>query len=88
MDCKTWQPIETAPKAEFMEPNHLILVCDADVHPDDFSSEITMAFWADGGSWDLPEPGWYDWNSPGGSCGEWELIKPTHWMPLPEPPTA
>jgi hypothetical protein len=44
-----------------------------------------FVFWYESGwpimalaSWDPIQSGWYD--------GEWDVC-PTHWMPLPEPPT-
>ena len=83
-----WKPIETAPKDDVMGANPVILVCDAGVHPEDFAFEVTTAFWSDGGPVDFPEPGWYDWHSPEGDDGVWQIIRPTHWMPLPPPPTA
>jgi hypothetical protein len=66
-----WQPIETAPKSIYP---HRVLLFDSGV--------VTIGYWMD----DIPDddigPGlkasWRDF-------GGFEL-KPTHWMPMPEPP--
>lgn len=80
-----WQPIETAPKDEI-----ILLACDGYVHPGQFMQ--------DGGC------DWHFWDSPmirGEIVGDdrtriiieangWlnKYGGPTHWMPLPDPPTS
>lgn len=72
-----WQPIETAPK-----DSKTVLLATKDRYG---NKHIVTAHWAHGGGEDQPRfgPAWFYW------CGEGfaELRrKPTHWMPLPEPP--
>lgn len=68
-----WQPIETAPRDG---ENH-ILLCNA------ASGEISVGYWV-GGKWP-----WriFDSAQPDGT-NEWSEDGPTHWMPLPAPPTT
>lgn len=64
-----WQPIETAPKADF---ERILL------------SSATWPYPAIG-YWDSEEHVWAD------DDGPWAYLnpedQPTHWMPLPEPPS-
>ncbi len=71
-----WQPIETAPK-----DGSLILVFEPTCHADE---QIWMTEWrantaatswggSEGGAWTIYMDG--------------QRIEPTHWMPLPAPPT-
>lgn len=81
-----WQPIETAPK----DGTWILVYCD---DPDDmyealddsFENRPVSAQWTTNlngltveGHWQFA---WFD----GGYYGD---CKPTHWMPLPEPPSA
>jgi len=76
-----WQPIETAPKGP-------ILVCDAGVHPDDFPSTVATVWWelyrndCEAHKWIISICSRHE---------DMEVINyqdtPTHWMPLPAPPT-
>lgn len=68
-----WQPIETAPKNEM-----LIGWCGA----------IGFIRWDEmmpdfGPNDELDEPTYGMWRN-----HEYEVKRPTHWMPLPDPPTA
>jgi hypothetical protein len=72
-----WREIESAPK-----DGTEVLVCggtyDACGHTDLPLSRPVIAFW-DSTHWHGPEENAHD---------EWRHCEPTHWMPLPEPPTA
>lgn len=71
----TWQPIETAPKdAPLSEEVTWIIVTDG--------KEVAPARWGHS-----PYGGGEQWMIYQGDS-EWEhsIDKPTHWMPLPEPP--
>lgn len=69
-----WRPIETAPKGR------IILLWAVTDRADD--GEIRN--WRMGtGSTPFAEP--IEWTWEGYRLREWD-IKPTHWMPLPEPP--
>ena len=68
-----WQPIKTAPEGEW------IMVYGEDSHHvalnemtdwDGFYDKPVRAWMSDDGCWVHPDDG----------------FKPTHWMPLPEPP--
>ena len=77
-----WQPIETAPKSNF------ILVCEHEDDPlADFEVTIKVV-WAE-----KDEAGNYQWALEAGIFPNtdrrgfiWYSGQPTHWMPLPEPP--
>lgn len=68
-----WQPIETyVPKADIRES---VLLSDG--------KWVCEGYWHDEkGVW-LPEGDVDD-----GSPGSGQYLYPTHWMPLPEPPTS
>lgn len=66
-----WQPIETAP-----HDNAAKLVWCPE------RQNTYIAVWQIGIYEDF-EPGWGHF----GTSGEWLRETPTHWMPLPEPPT-
>jgi hypothetical protein len=67
-----WQPIETAPKN-----GTEILGWDEE------QQEIVFVIWICIQQWDNPYDV-FDWVEK----GDWaNPIKPTHWMPLPKPPT-
>lgn len=70
-----WQPIETAPK----DGTSVLLGCDYDRLG---KARVTLAWWD--GKW-LESQYWNECEE------EWEdctvQFRPTHWMPLPEPPT-
>ena len=80
-----WQPIETAPR----DGTYVLLAggnCKGD--EDDNDGRQVVAQWTNYlnchtdtnyGKWQFA---WYD----GGYFGEY--VKPTHWMPLPDPPQA
>lgn len=60
-----WQPIETAPKAEFVD----VWV------ESDFGGKRFNNLYQNSVGWWINE------------CQQVMDIKPTHWMPLPKPPT-
>lgn len=67
-----WQPISTAPK-----DGTDVLVCQG--------ATVAVAHW----NLHLGGPGWLD-DSGAAQHDYWNYvgcISPTHWMPLPEPPT-
>lgn len=67
-----WQPIETAPK----DGTRVLAVCAVAQYP---KCNIT---WVDDGTWMFaPKP---DKFLAAGLHGWW----PTHWMPLPSPPSS
>lgn len=72
-----WQPIESAPK-----DGRTILVWDG--------LGVIAAAWCE---WALPDEdtdddGWVPgWSSRSIEAGDVEFIEPTHWRPLPAPPT-
>ena len=85
----TWQPIETAPKGgfpsnftgerlttdpEWVEPPRILAIADG---------ELMIVYWdwyyAPGGKGYVP--GQSAW------VGPERNVMPTHWMPLPDPPT-
>lgn len=69
-----WQPIETAPK-----DGTPILIFYEELYG---MRRYSIRCW-DRGDWATAQEGWVD---------EWRQIrpneKPTHWMPLPEPPNV
>lgn len=84
-----WQPIETAPK----DGTEIILFCPQGDGTTGSTFRLTS------GSWFIPPllgtvsdpevdeqepPAWLSWD---GGFSE-ETMMPTHWMPLPEPPSA
>ena len=73
--CNKWQDIETAPKDETD-----ILVCCADRH---IVATYNIVYWNDT---DLGTPE-YPWCFVDGG-GAYALGWPTHWMPLPDPPSV
>ena len=72
-----WRPIETAPK----DGQSILLGCNYDRHG---KARVALAWW-DKGMW-LEAQYWNE------SEGDWENcrveFKPSHWMPLTEPPTG
>jgi hypothetical protein len=71
----TWQPIETAPK-----DGTWVLLTGGDIDygwDGGFKPSVVSGQWADT-RWQFA---WYD----SGYYGEYE--NPTHWMPLPPPPS-
>jgi hypothetical protein len=68
-----WQPIETAPKMDGV----LVLL-----HPSRCWSEDAEPYDAEVGYWDDYTQSWQG----AGSRAE-DYTGPTHWMPLPEPPS-
>jgi hypothetical protein len=69
-----WQKIETAPK-----DGRQVIVCHAEYGKMAIASWCEVTWWCGVMSdWqDMGDLGW------GGMCG----VEPTHWMPLPAPPT-
>lgn len=69
-----WRPIETAPK----DGSLIDLWCG------DYERVADA-------KWDTKRRAWVEWGIDGFDCMEWvrlpDYYKPTHWMPLPEPPT-
>jgi len=75
-----WQPIETAPK-----DGTRVLIAGGTVsfwtERDVPFSDISIAYWCGG-----YDPHWRGEDMQ--AHDEWYAHKPTHWMPLPEPPLA
>ena len=69
-----WQPIETAPK----DGTRILVSCVYEVEGQTHSYE-----WADWWGWDDEWEGWLDFPSQIPAP-----VPPTHWMPLPAPPTG
>jgi hypothetical protein len=75
-----WQPIETAPK----DGSEILLYTsyEAELPDEESFSSVQIGSWDDGNI-DVPIGSvWY--RAPGWDCPV--VGKPTHWMPLPEPP--
>lgn len=71
--CGQWQPIETAPK----DGVTILAFSEPGAY---------TCYWYDGKETNEGCPGWID-----GSVNKYEefyVYHPTHWMPLPEPPTV
>lgn len=71
-----WRPIETAPK-----DGTRLLLCNAS------HDSVEVGFWDKGFYWTSRNGFDGEWTN--GYCDEYErdvVLKPTHWMPLPEPP--
>lgn len=79
-----WQPIETAPKSY-----SLILLCEVRHHIDEYESSITTGFWGEkhAGHFANDVMQWCDWNAGMDEDDVWAAATPTHWMPLPPPPS-
>jgi hypothetical protein len=76
-----WQPIETAPKDGTKLLMSVFFPGDTICEP---FTEVTIGYWDHGNALDDPESIWHrepDWDVP--TIGD-----PTHWMPLPAPPTG
>jgi hypothetical protein len=72
-----WQPIETAPKEPRSGehgPTILLWLADNSMEP----YRVNVGFW------DYLFDDWGRANPAEGDSTFW--VKPTHWMPLPEPP--
>lgn len=75
-----WQPIETAPK----DGTDIIVMY---MHIE--TQIVHAAFWLDGEGVDAVDVGWWSYKySEVGRVHLTEWMAPTHWMPLPEPPSA
>ena len=78
-----WQPIETAPK----DGTLVIAAWDAETDPSPEVERIwivTAAYWMEGFDGSVEEPAYpHAWMQ----ADECIPVEPTHWMPLPEPPT-
>lgn len=72
----TWQPISTAPKSPDFENEIRILLWGPTFH------DVTVIGWWRGTASD---GFWFTAEDEGGIG--WGECKPTHWMPLPAPPT-
>jgi hypothetical protein len=75
-----WQPIETAPK-DGTDIIVMYIHCETQI--------VHAAFWLEANLDDeLDETGWwtYDWSEVSRSKMD-DHYTPTHWMPLPPPPT-
>lgn len=71
-----WQPIETAPK----DGMRVTLFAQGKYGPNDTYWAISSWFdAAHPGAMEGAQSGWADWPY---------AIEPTHWQPLPAPPTA
>lgn len=74
-----WRPIETAPK----DGTQLMLWCP------DRAAPMFGSFRVDEGLSGNDEPLWLDNSYDDFSCGYASCpLKPTHWMPLPAPPST
>lgn len=86
-----WQPIKTAPKDGTAALFWLSKPLDRRYVTEGKCPNITIGFW-DRGSWASVET--EDCGSMGGEYTGWMSdyvcleITPSHWMPLPQPPTA
>lgn len=71
-----WQPIETAPKTDAAT---MIAVPILGYCPDESTTDKVRVIW-----WEPKLGGgmWYD------DRDIQDVVKPTHWMPLPGPPTT
>lgn len=87
-----WQPIETAPMHQqvlvaryfpeykrwfYSGARHTVLLGKGEKWPDGTTNANDVTFWDD--------IGWYATDL--GTVRDADEYKPTHWMPLPEPPT-
>jgi Protein of unknown function (DUF551) len=70
-----WQPIETAPK---MRTVLLFAVTDVDEDGAVRNTNMSTGFW---------HTGYNEWIWDGDRIAAWES-QPTHWMPLPDPPSS
>jgi len=76
-----WQPIKTAPKGRLILVGYRNKLGNWSTTRGRWvSSEVIESYWEDA---EAPE-GWYEDPLEGEEC-YW--IEPTHWMPLPEPPS-
>lgn len=75
-----WQPIETAPR----DGTHILgygLWAGEINGPDDTPTHAVIYHWHGGGDYEG-----FDWSVHGTDAyAAW--MKPTHWMPLPDPPS-
>lgn len=72
-----WHPIETAPKTD---PSTMVAVPILGYCPDEPTTDKIRVIW---------------WEPKLGGAGMWyddrdirDIVKPTHWMPLPAPPAT
>ncbi len=73
-----WRPIEEAPR----DGTAILLYC-----PDEYEDcdHCKTAFWGDVEPWEAPKKhSWFDWEGAGNEIPG----NPTHFMPLPSPPTG
>ena len=74
-----WQPIETAPTWQPEDGQNISLGRPEVILGWGGSGMIRLGFWSPdregGGRWESTSPGLH-------------IVEPTHWMPLPEPPTT
>lgn len=85
-----WKPIETAPKAteEYGDPSPNMIVC-AEERGDLRIGEAYNKLETDWSSDDEPLVLTWWWANDSCSCCHYEMNPPpTHWMPLPEPPST
>lgn len=73
-----WQPIETAPK----DGTDIITYRDSATVP-----IVRGAFWLDSDEHTKTPKGWYHSRNSVGFYLLEDINAPTHWMPLPQPPT-
>lgn len=77
-----WQPIDTAPK----DGTEVFLYVPGDsLHPTAGRYKTREYFSEEYDDPDYQEEGWY-WSFGYPSDFHQEVLTPTHWMPLPEPP--
>lgn len=79
-----WQPIETAEKS--YEKRLLCEFTDIENYP----GSITVGFWGirDDGPGEPGNEQWCDWCAGYEDETGWERFEPTHWKPLPAPPSV
>ncbi len=78
-----WQPIATAPR-----DGTWVLVTSIDGKPYSACYDTAEDTFYDWLKDDFFSGGWTDYDDDGGDSPHTRRYDPTHWMPLPEPPTA
>lgn len=85
-----WQPIETAPKDQ-SGTGKMVLLLERG-HAGDYDSRVVVGFWGDYRAGLAPDGvehhAWLNWHEGLKEDGNWHVVhEPTHWMPLPAPPS-